>query len=46
MFYIYVVLVISICTLYCIYEPCYPIATQFHVLLSHMDVQRLINVLL
>ena len=46
MFYIYVVLVISICTLYCIYAPCYPIATQFHVLLSHMDVQRLINVLL
>ena len=35
MFYIYVVLVISICILYCIYAPCYPIATQLHVLLSH-----------
>ena len=35
MFYIYVVLVISISILYCIYAPCYPIATQLHVLLSH-----------
>ena len=35
MFYIYVVLVISICILDCIYAPCYPIATQLHVLLSH-----------
>ena len=35
MFYIYVVLVISINILYCIYAPCYPIATQLHVLLSH-----------
>ena len=36
MFYIYVVLVISISILYCIYAPCYPIATQLHVLLSHI----------
>ena len=35
MFYIYVVLVISICTLYCIYAPCYLVATQLHVLLSY-----------
>ena len=35
MFYIYVVLVISICTLYCIYAPCYSVATQLHILLSH-----------